>query len=569
MSMDAILRQLLIKYRILLLTLVGALSMVALGAFALYKANVQYLEQQKLQTERVTGVAWQILDYYHQKAENGELSEDEAKDRARESIRVFRYGEKGHVSLQRFDGSSVMHPFFPQIEGPPGTNSGFSDEYLEKARNGGPEVDVRALVLEATHEWTLESGYIEYILAKGPKLYRPGTKGIVGERKLSFIKVFEPWQWYVLSGVYLDHVHTVFMEWVVQMSTYAASLLFIYIVLSWTIQRSIIRPINASVDRMYDISSGEGDLTQQMKEVGKDEFTFLSKYFNKFSKKLKGIIAAVLEKNKRINNYSNTIIQLMEDTLGQSISQHQHIGELTKVMSEVSSSIKSVSEHTAVGAGKAEHTKDEIHRAVDVIQDNIIAVGALDSGMQDSVAAVVELEKNSLQVSKVLELIEGFAEQTNLLALNAAIESARAGDQGRGFAVVADEVRVLAQRTQSSTNEINKIVANLKSGISAVIQSLEKAQHNCSQCHQKAHEAGAMLSVIEGGIDSISDGNTQIAIAVEEQSMSIESIRDSCNVVMSISDITKEAVEESKTTIDKLASRIGELDELVKIFKVS
>lgn len=566
--MDLILRQLLIKYRILLLAIVGAVCMGLLGFFALYKANVQYLEQQRLQTERVTGIAWQVLEHYYQRSVSGELTEREAQNQARETIRVFRYGEKGHISIQRFDGSAVMHPLFPQIEGPPGSNSGFSDEYLEKAHSGGPEIDVRELVIEATKEWTLEAGYIEYLLAKGPKLYRPGTRNVVGQRKLSYIKVFRPWQWYVLSGVYLDHVGAVFMEWVIEMASYAAALFVVFSALSWTIQRSIIRPINASVARMYDISSGEGDLTQQMKEVGKDEVTLLSINFNKFLTKLKDIIISVLEKNKRINNYSIKITQLMEQTHEQSIIQHKHLGELTKVMSEVSCSIKSVSEHTAVGASRAERSKDEIHRAASVIQENRSAVEVLDLDMQESVKCAVELEKNSLQVSKVLEIIEGFAEQTNLLALNAAIEAARAGDQGRGFAVVADEVRVLAQRTQKSTTEINTIVGSLKKGILEVINSLEKGKNNCDQCQLKAREAGSMLSVIEDGIDSISDGNTQIAIAIEEQSMSIDSIRDSCNVVMSISDNTTVAVEESKTTINKLVARIGELDEKVRTFKV-
>ena len=202
--------------------------------------------------------------------------------------------------------------------------------------------------------------------------------------------------------------------------------------------------------------------------------------------KLKDIIISVLEKNKRIHNYAIKITQLVEQTHEQLITQHKHIGELSKVMSEVFCSIKSVSEHTAVGASRAERSKGEIHRAASVIQENRSAVEVLDLDMQESVKCAVELEKNSLQVSKVLEIIEGFAEQTNLLALNAAIEAARAGDQGRGFAVVADEVRVLAQRTQTSTTEINTIVGSLKRGILEVINSLEKGKNNCDQCQLKA-----------------------------------------------------------------------------------
>jgi methyl-accepting chemotaxis protein len=98
---------------------------------------------------------------------------------------------------------------------------------------------------------------------------------------------------------------------------------------------------------------------------------------------------------------------------------------------------------------------------------------------------IKSLVEGTNNIGNVLESIQGIAAQTNLLALNAAIEATRAGETGRGFAVVADEVRTLAQRTQTSTVDIQDLLLRLKTEANNAVTSMNKGTDSATICLEK------------------------------------------------------------------------------------
>ena len=204
----------------------------------------------------------------------------------------------------------------------------------------------------------------------------------------------------------------------------------------------------------------------------------------------------------------------------------------------------------------------------DIVNDSIDETHGLTQLIGRANESILTVEKLSLEIGSVLEVIGSISEQTNLLALNAAIEAARAGEAGRGFAVVADEVRTLAQRTQDSTKEINDIITRLQSGTQNAVNLMGEGNKDVRSVSALAEKTGQAFQTIEEKINDINELNIMIATSAEEQAVVAEDInrnvvninddfRTTTAAVTKTSDASKELLELSQT-----------LAQLVQQFKV-
>ncbi|MGL5668542.1 MAG: methyl-accepting chemotaxis protein, partial [Shewanella sp.] len=289
-------------------------------------------------------------------------------------------------------------------------------------------------------------------------------------------------------------------------------------VITYLIIRSIITPVERITQVISRIEVSK-DLTLRCDASTQDELGEIAQHFNSMVGSFQQLIEQVIDSVATINTSCKSV---SENAMLASEGVAQQLNETDMVataITEMGATIDEIAKTTELAALKAGKTHDNAQLGQTEVEQTILKIRQLSEQINSSASVVDELERDSETIGSVLDVIRGIAEQTNLLALNAAIEAARAGEQGRGFAVVADEVRSLAMRTQTSTQEIANIIQTLQSRTRAIVQLMDASQKQGAESAEQAAAAGELLKLINTDVHNIMDMSTQIAAAIEEQSM--------------------------------------------------
>lgn len=339
-------------------------------------------------------------------------------------------------------------------------------------------------------------------------------------------------------------------------------------ILPLIIAKSITQPIVKLQQGLEQASKGDGDLTFRLDDKNRDETGDAARAFNHYLSTQQSLIKSIIDQGNQLSESSKSASVAMHETVDNFRTQQAETDTVASAIEQLSIATKEISQNAQQASTFTDNVKSKVTDGTQGALATKDDISQLTQQINNASKVIESLVIETNSIDSVLETIQSIAEQTNLLALNAAIEAARAGESGRGFAVVADEVRSLAQRTQTSTVDIQELVHRLQAEAKNAVDTMEQGKDLASTCLEKSLETANLFEQANEAANSITELTIQIAASVEEQSVMAQEVSQNVINISDISDNSAQLATSSSKLNNDIEHESQELIDKLNRFKI-
>ncbi|WP_416422797.1 methyl-accepting chemotaxis protein [Pseudomonas sp. App30] len=330
--------------------------------------------------------------------------------------------------------------------------------------------------------------------------------------------------------------------------------------------RAIMQPMQKIVAILETMRTG--DLSSRLNLSRRDEFGMVETGFNDMMTELTALVSQAQRSSVQVTTSVTEIAatsKQQQATATETAATTTEIGatsreiaatsrDLVRTMTEVTSAADAASMLAGSGQQGLSRMEDTMHQVM---------------GAADLVnAKLAILNEKASNINQVVVTIVKVADQTNLLSLNAAIEAEKAGEYGRGFAVVATEVRRLADQTAVATYDIEQMVREIQSAVSAGVMGMDKFSEEVRRGMFEVQQVGDQLSQIIQQVQALAPRVLMVNEGMQAQATGAEQINHALSQLSDASSQTVESLRQASFAIDELSQVATGLRGGVSRFKV-
>jgi len=280
--------------------------------------------------------------------------------------------------------------------------------------------------------------------------------------------------------------------------------------------RRLSDPIMQSAQQITEFTQTM-DLGYQVKVETENEIGDLVNWFNIHIKNLRGVMEGVNGLTAKVNASANEIAASVDEQAAIASEQSASLSEITATMEELSVSSSQIADSANSVAQLTRNMLAETDRSVVSLGSLKDKMDEIEADNKNSINEILELDRKSKEIGKIMGLINNIADQTKMIAFNAAIEASSAGEAGKRFSVVAGEIRRLADNVMESTGEIESKIEEIQKAVNRLVIVSEKGAKTVREGANYATSTLNDLVHIVAGTKSSTEAAVQISLSTQQQ----------------------------------------------------